>query len=67
MVKYCYEFEVQLMVNGEFLKELKKIRVMGKSYEECERKIINYYNKMNNVKLIDIYFIENYLILESED
>ena len=64
MVKDCYEFEVQLMVNGEFLKELKKIRVMGKSYEECERKLINYYNKMANVKLIDIYFIENYLILE---
>ena len=64
MVKDCYEFEVQLMVNGEFLKELKKLRVMGKSYEECERKLINYYNKMTNVKLIDIYFIENYLILE---
>ena len=64
MVKDCYEFEVQLMVNGEFLKELKKLRVMGKSYDECERKLINYYNKMTNVKLIDIYFIENYLILE---
>lgn len=64
MVKDCYEFEVQLMVNGEFLKELKKLRVMGQSYEECERKLINYYNKMANVKLIDIYFIENYLILE---
>ena len=64
MVKECYEFEVQLMVNGEFLKDLKKVRVMGKSYEECERKLINYYNKMTNVKLIDIYFIENYLILE---
>ena len=64
MVKDCYEFEVQLMVNGEFLKELKKSRVMGKSYDECERKLINYYNKMPNVKLIDIYFIENYLILE---
>ena len=64
MVKGCYEFEVQLMVNGEFLKELKKLRVMGKSYDECERKLMNYYNKMNNVKLIDIYFIENYLILE---
>ena len=64
MVKDCYEFEVQLMVNGEFLKDLKKLRVMGKSYEECERKLINYYNKMTNVKLIDIYFIENYLILE---
>ena len=64
MLKDCYEFEVQLMVNGEFLKELKKLRVMGKSYEECERKLMNYYNKMNNVKLIDIYFIENYLILE---
>ena len=64
MVKDCYEFEVQLMVNGEFLKELKKLRVMGKSYNECERKLINYYNKMTNVKLIDIYFIENYLILE---
>ena len=64
MVKDCYEFEVQLMVNGEFLKDLKKLRVMGKSYDECERKLINYYNKMTNVKLIDIYFIENYLILE---
>ena len=64
MTKDCYEFEVQLMVNGEFLKELKKLRVMGNSYNECERKLINYYNKMNNVKLIDIYFIENYLILE---
>ena len=64
MVKDCYEFEVQLMVNGEFLKELKKLRVMGKSYDECERKLINYYNKMTNVKLIYIYFIENYLILE---
>ena len=64
MVKECYEFEVQLMVNGEFLKELKKLRVMGESYDECERKLINYYNKMTNVKLIDIYFIENYLILE---
>ena len=64
MTKDCYEFEVQLMVNGEFLKELKKLRVMGKSYNECERKLINYYNKMTNVKLIDIYFIENYLILE---
>ena len=60
MSKDCYEFEVQLMVNGEFLKELKKLRVMGKSYDECERKLINYYNKMTNVKLIDIYFIENY-------
>lgn len=59
-----YEFQVQLMVNGEFLKDLKKLRVMGKSYDECERKLINYYNKMNNVKLIDFYFIENYLILE---
>ena len=64
MVKDCYEFEVQLMVDGEFLKELKTLRVMGESYEECERKLINYYNKMANVKLIDIYFIENYLILE---
>ena len=64
MTKECYEFEVQLMVNGEFLKDLKKVRVMGKSYEECERKLINHYNKMANVKLIDIYFIENYLILE---
>lgn len=64
MTKDCYEFEVQLLVNGEFLKELKKLRVMGKSYDECERKLINYYNKMSNVKLIDIYFIENYLILE---
>ena len=64
MVKDCYEFEVQLMVDGEFLKELKTLRVMGESYEECERKLINYYNKMTNVKLIDIYFIENYLILE---
>ena len=64
MVKICYEFEVQLMVNGEFLKELKKLRVMGKSYEECERKLVNYYNKKSNVKLIDFYFIENYLILE---
>ena len=64
MTKDCYEFEVQLMVNGEFLKELKKLRVMGESYEECVRKLINYYNKMTNVKLIDIYFIENYLILE---
>ena len=64
MVKDCYEFEVQLMVNGEFLKDLKKLRVIGKSYDECERKLINYYNKMTNVKLIDIYFIENYLILE---
>ena len=64
MVKDCYEFEVQLMVNGEFLKELKTLRVIGESYEECERKLINYYNKMTNVKLIDIYFIENYLILE---
>ena len=64
MVKECYEFEVQLMVNGEFLKDLKKFRVMGKSYDECERKLINYYNKITNEKLIDIYFIENYLILE---
>ena len=64
MSKDCYEFEVQLMVNGEFLKDLKKLRVMGKSYDECERKLINYYNKMTNVKLIDFYFIENYLILE---
>ena len=64
MSKDCYEFEVQLMVNGEFLKELKKLRVMGESYDECERKLINYYNKMTNVKLIDFYFIENYLILE---
>ena len=64
MTKECYEFEVQLMVNGEFLKELKTLRVMGESYDECERKLINYYNKMTNVKLIDIYFIENYLILE---
>ena len=64
MTKDCYEFEVQLMVNGEFLKELKTLRVMGESYDECERKLINYYNKMTNVKLIDIYFIENYLILE---
>ena len=64
MTKDCYEFEVQLMVNGEFLKDLKKLRVMGKSYDECERKLINYYNKMTNVKLIDFYFIENYLILE---
>ena len=64
MTKDCYEFEVQLMVNGEFLKELKKIRVMGNSYEECEGKLINYYNKITNVKLIDIYFIDIYLILE---
>ena len=64
MTKDCYEFEVQLMVNGEFLKELKKIRVMGESYGECEGKLINYYNKTSNVKLIDFYFIENYLILE---
>ena len=64
MVKDCYEFEVQLMVNGEFLKELKKLRVMGESYDECERKLINYYNKMANVKLIDIYFIDIYSILE---
>ena len=64
MTKDCYEFEVQLMVNGEFLKELKTLRVMGESYDECERKLINYYNKMTNVKLIDIYFIDLYLILE---
>ena len=64
MVKDCYEFEVQLMVNGEFLKELKTLRVMGESYDECERKLINYYNKMTNVKLIDIYFFDLYLILE---
>ena len=64
MVKDCYEFEVQLMVNGEFLKELKTLRVMGESYEECERKLINYYNKMTNVKLIDIYFIDIYLVIE---
>ena len=64
MVKDCYEFEVQLMVNGEFLKELKTLRVMGESYDECERKLINYYNKMTNVKLLDIYFIDTYLILE---
>ena len=64
MVKDCYEVDVQLMLNGEFLKELKKLRVMGKSYNECERKLINYYNKMTNVKLIDIYFIDLYLILE---
>ena len=64
MVKDCYEFEVQLMVNGEFLKELKTLRVMGESYEECERKLINYYNKMPNVKLIDIYFIDIYLVIE---
>ena len=64
MVKDCYEFEVQLMVNGEFLKDLKKLRVMGKSYNECERKLINYYNKMTNVKLIDIYFIDIYLVIE---
>ena len=64
MVKDCYEFEVQLMVNGEFLKELKTLRVIGESYEECERKLINYYNKMTNVKLIDIYFIDICSILE---
>ena len=64
MIKSCYEFEVQLFVNGEFEKELRKVRIIGKDYNECENKMVEHFNKMDNVRLIDIYFIENYLILE---
>ena len=57
MIKSCYEFEVQLFVNGEFEKELRKVRIIGKDYNECENKMVEHFNKMDNVRLIDIYFI----------
>ena len=64
MVKHCYEFEVQLMVNGEFLKNLQKVRIIGNNYNECENKLITNFQKVDNVKLIDKYFIDNYTVIE---
>lgn len=63
MYKNCCEFEVQLLINGEFAKELKRVRVIGDDIEKCEEKIYNHYNSLG-VKVVDIYRIENYLILE---
>ena len=62
--KHIYEFQVQLMVNGEYLKKLQTIRIIAEHYESAEFKLKESFNNQTNVKLIDIYFINGYNVLE---
>ena len=62
--KYIYEFQVQLMVNGEYLKKLQTIRIIAEHYESAEFKLKENFKNHTNVKLIDIYFINGYTALE---
>ena len=62
--KHFYEFQLQLMVNGEYLKKLQTIRIIAEHYESAEFKLKENFKNHTNVKLIDIYFINGYTALE---
>ena len=64
MVKGCYEFEVHLMVNGEFEKDLQKVRILGKDYEECENKLYDHFKKKKNVKLASVNYVQNFKVID---
>ena len=60
----CYEFQLQLMVNGEYLKELYTLRIIAEYYELAEFKLKEYFKNKTNLKLVDFYFINDYDVLE---
>ena len=60
MVKWIYEFEVHLLINGEISKGLKTIRFIADNYEAAEYKLFNHFNGIYNVKVISHYFIQDY-------
>ena len=62
--KHFYEFQLQLMVNGEYLKKLQTIRIIAEHYESAEFKLKGHFKNNTNVKLIDVYFINGYNVLE---
>ena len=62
--KHFYEFQLQLMVNGEYLKKLQTIRIIAEHYESAEFKLKEHFKTHTNVKLIDFYFINGYNVLE---
>ena len=62
--KHFYEFQLQLMVNGEYLKKLQTIRIIAEHYESAEFKLKEHFKNQSNVKLIDVYFINGYNVLE---
>lgn len=64
MVKNCYEFEVQLIVNGALVNEIKKVRIMGNEFEECENKLYDHFKKMKNVKVAGCYYVQNFIVIE---
>ena len=39
VAKRVYEFQVHLMVNGEYLKNLQTLRISSQSYEGAEYKL----------------------------
>ena len=62
--KHFYEFQSQLMVNGEYLKKLQTIRIIAEHYESAVFKLKENFKNHTNVKLIDFYFINGYNVLE---
>ena len=62
--KKVYEFEVHLMVNGHINKSLQKIRFIADYYSIAELKLKEYFNNIENVLLIEYYFIQDYNVLE---
>lgn len=66
MVKRIYEFEVHLLINGEFTKGLKTIRFIADNYESAEYKLFNHFKEIYNVKLVDHYFIQDYNVWMQE-
>ena len=62
--KRVYEFQVHLMVNGEYLKNLQTLRICSQSYEGAEYKLNEFFKQHDNVVVCSINFICDYNIYE---
>lgn len=64
VAKRVYEFQVHLMVNGEYLKNLQTLRISSQSYEGAEYKLNEFFKHQDNVVVSSINFICDYNIYE---
>ena len=60
LVNRVYEFEVHLMINGKLNKSLQKIRFFADYYNTAEQKLKEHFDNIENVLLIEYYFIQDY-------
>ena len=60
---HVYDFQVHLMINDEYLKNLQTIRIMADNYKEAEVKLTNHFENKDNVKLVEYYFITDYNVI----